>query len=268
MDKTDKMENADGETSNRALVRIDERDSLTIEIEQRLAQADRMATALDRMRSVIISKTVPSDWQKFGDNLYLEGDGGLRIAPLIGLELENLQKAYVTKENGATQVTLTADAHSRLFQTRYPGISRARATDDDFLSGAGKKTVDIVDVESACYKGLIGRAVMLLAGISGLTPDEMASRFGMADAGHAVNFRKGAGAVRQEDKALSADDAKEVARLLYELADGDEKTMGDILSANSINKQRDPAKLTAKQMPFVLKDLKALHAKKFAGMEG
>jgi hypothetical protein len=148
------------------------------DIDAQLRRAEKMGEALDKIRSMAVKRTVPSDWILMGQTLYLEGDGALRIAPMIGLRLLNVRKNVNVVDGGVVRVTIRADASSTLFGTRFDGLEKTRASDDAFLTQNGRKErADLEDVEASAYKGLIARATQLLCGLSGLTPDEARDRF-------------------------------------------------------------------------------------------
>lgn len=239
------------------------------DIDAQLRRAEKMGEALDKIRTMAIKRTVPSDWISMGRNLYLEGDGALRIAPMIGLQLFNVRKQLNVVDGGVVRVTMRCDARSMLFGTRFDGLEKTRATDDDFLTQNGKKErADLEDVEAAAYKGLVARAVQLLCGLSGLTPEEARDRFGLGVEGtNKVNFKGGQSEAKASDAAGAADAIKDVHRILRKVFEGDDKAAADWLEAATVNKEkgwpgkRDPNKLTEKGAAFVLKKLREMELK-------
>ncbi len=235
------------------------------DIETQIRRAEKMGEALDKLRSLAVKRTVPSDWISMGGNVYLEGDGALRIAPMIGLRLANVRRESQIVEGGTVRVTVTADASSALFGTTFPGISRTRTSVDAFLTQNGKKQrADLEDVEAAAYKGMVARAVQLICGLSGLTQGELKSRFGLDFSGSAVTFKGGQSEAKREDAANAAPGLIEVNRILLKLSEGDAAKASDILfkitDGNGFTGKRDPAKLTANQVVWVTKRLQAQEA--------
>lgn len=236
------------------------------EIEAQIRRAEKMAEALDKIRSLAVARTVPGDWVAMGGNVYLEGDGALRIAPMIGLRMSNVRKSVEIGEGNVVRVTISCDAESALFGTRFSGLSRTRTTADAFLTQNGKKEkADMEDVEASAYKGLVARAVQMLAGLSGLTRDDLQTRFGIK-AGGEVAYKTGASEAKKSDAAAAAPGLVEVQKLLLELFEGDANAAADWLEKATENKEkgwpgkRDANKLTEKGVAFVLKKLQAMDA--------
>lgn len=241
--------------------------ALMEDIDAQLRRAEKMGEALDKIRTMAIKRTVPSDWISMGKNLYLEGDGALRIAPMIGLQMLNVKRTIDIVDGGVARVTLRCDAVSLLFGTRFDCVEKTRTTADDFLTQNGKKErADIEDVTSAAYKGLVGRAVQLLCGLSGLTEEEARSRFGLGESTK-VNFKGGQSEAKAADAAGAAPGIADIHRILRKVFEGDSKLAADWLEKATENPEkgwpgkRDPNKLTEKGAAFVLKKLAELEKK-------
>lgn len=237
------------------------------EIEAQIHRAERMGEALDKLRSLAIKRTVAGDWVFHGEQAYLEGDGALRIAPMIGLRLANVVKTREVQEDGVIRVTTTLDASSALFGTEFAGVSRTRTTADQFLR-QGRDRADLEDVESASYKGAVARAVQLLAGLSGLSRSDLKDRFGLGVEGGSVAYKGGQSEAKKADAVEGSDDVKEVHRILLKLFGEDKKSAGDALEAITEKKGpdgfagvRDPNKLTAKRAAWSVKKLREREAK-------
>lgn len=204
------------------------------DLDQRIARSEKMADALDRMRSLAIKRTVPGDWRRFGDTYYLEGDGATRIAPVIGLEMTNVRTSRELLD-GITRVTVTADFYSSIFQTSFPNVQRTRATDDEFLSQKGDIEPDLGDLENAAYKGCLARGAQLVAGLAGLSAEDLWTRFGVkVDAGE-VKFQKGAATAMREG---ARDPAAEGDRILTKLCEGDGEAAASMLFKMTDNPTR------------------------------
>lgn len=234
----------------------------TGEIEAYVKRAIYLSEKLDELRAAAVKRTFPSDWVQFGPNVFLEGDGGLRLAPVVGLELTNVQKEITTTEDGTVVVTMRGDAFSKLFGVRIEALERTRTDRDGFLRGKADRA-DLADVVSACHKGLIARAAQLVCGLSGLTPEELKSRYGIDPAGK-VEFKTSASDAKKADQATAQGDRAEISRLLRKLSDGNDAAAVEILVAltkNDTAKPPWPGKrrvedLTEKGVAFVLKKLK------------
>lgn len=245
------------------------------EIEAQIARAEKMGEALDRLRALAVQRTVPGDWVMHGDQAYLEGDGGLRIAPLVGLRLDSVTKTVEVDESGVTRVTYTADASSALFGTSFGAVARTRTSADSFLARGGKKA-DVEDVASAAYKGLVARAVQLIAGLSGLSADDLKDRYGFDVSGAgAVTFKGGQSAAKKSDAAGASDAIAEIHKLLLDVFEGNPMAAADWLEKTTENKEkgwagkRDPNKLTEAGAKFVLRKLQAMAAdRREPGAEG
>ena len=246
------------------------------EIDVQLRRAEKMGEALDKLRGMAVKRTVPSDWVAMGETLYLEGDGGLRIAPMIGLQLSRLETDVEHVEGGLVMVTCRADAASALFGTRLPGIERTRTNKDDFLR-RGRDFADIEDVKAAAYKGMIARACQLLLGISGLTPEEAATRFGLdVSKIKGVTYKGGMSEAKRTDAANASGDIAEINKLLIEVFEGNAKAAADWLEKMTENTEkgwpgkRDAAKLTEKGAAYVVKKLRdmARMSERTPGAEG
>jgi hypothetical protein len=235
------------------------------DITAQLARLDLMEKALDRIRATFIRATVPSDWQNFGGTMYLEGDGGTRIAPLLGLRVTNKRMTREVRDDGVIAVTCTADFESTLLGTAYEDVARTRCDNDGFLKQK-RERADIEDVCAAAEKGCIARGVQLLAGLSGITADEMEKRFGFGKAVAAVQFRTGAADAKREDRAVTAGPVADIQRLLYKLNMGDTTAAADMLETLTVNHEkgwagkRDANKLTEKGVAFVMSKLRAMEA--------
>lgn len=194
-------------------------------LETRIAHAEKMANALDTMRALAIKRTVPGDWQRFGQQFYLEGDGAARIAPVIGLVMSNVK---VTRElvDGVYRVGVSADFRSTIFGTFYPNVQRTRSSDDEFLTQKGNVEADLGDLENAAYKGCLARGAALAAGISGLSAEDLWARFGIKVDANAVDFQKGAATAQREG---AKGGAAEADRILHKLCEGDEEAVGAML---------------------------------------
>jgi len=263
-----------------SIVPVEEHTSTSIapvaEIEAQITRAERMGEALDKLRGLAIKRTVPGDWVFHGDQAYLEGDGALRIAPMIGLRLENVRKEREVQEDGVIRVTTTLDASSALFGTQFAGISRTRTTADQFLR-QGRERADLEDVESASYKGAIARAVQLIAGLSGLSRNDLSQRFGLpVEGGNAVTFKGATSEAKAADTAGAAPIIAEINKLLISLFEGNADAAADWLEKTTENKEkgwpgkRSAAKLTEKGAAFVVKKLRdmAAAADREPGAEG
>jgi hypothetical protein len=156
-----------------------------------IVRAEKMADALDRLRSLAIKRTVPGDWKKFGDTYYLEGDGASRIAPVLGLDMKNVTTTRELVE-GVIRITVKADFSSSIFGTRFENVQRTRSSDDEFLSQRGEVEPDLGDLENAAYKGCLARGAQLVSGLSGLTAQDLWDRFGLKVEAAEVKFQKGA----------------------------------------------------------------------------
>lgn len=235
------------------------------EIEAQIARAEKMGEALDKLRSLAIQRTVPGDWVFHGENGYLEGDGGIRIAPMIGLRLDNVTKQIEMDESGVVRVTYTADASSALFGTSFGQVARTRTSADPFLA-KGKGKADVENVASAAYKGLIARSVQLIAGLSGLTREDLKNRYGLdlSSGAGSVAFRGGQTAAKREDTAGAAGPIAEIHKLLLQVFGGNEKAAADWLEATTANKEkgwpgkRDANRLTEAGAKFVLARLQKM----------
>jgi len=237
------------------------------EVELAIKEMETLAKKLDSIRGLLIQRTVPGDWIKMGDTVYLEGDGATRLAPLLGLQISRVRMTEETKESGARAITYTADFSSKLFGTMYSDVSRTRAEDDDFLMKKDGSYADIADVRAAAYKGMVARGVQLVAGLSGLKPEDMKQRFGFdVSNGAVVEYKNSQAAAKRNDQAAAADGQKEVARILFKIFGGDTKVAADWLESATENKQkgwpgkRDPNKLTEAGASFVLKKLRPMEA--------
>lgn len=234
------------------------------DIEQLVARAKYMGEQLDKLRQVAIARTFPSDWKQMGDSCYLEGDGGLRLAPVIGLQITNLMKREEPMPNGHIRVTYTCNASSTLFGNYFEGIERTRCTDDQFLS-RGTAKADIEDIRSAVYKGLVAKAAQYCMGVSGLTPEELEKRYGMKP-GAKVEYQTGKADAKAADKAAASPALAEIHRMLRKLSAGEPDVARDLLEGITVNKEKGwPAKsrpedLTENGVKFVTKKLKELEA--------
>lgn len=244
------------------------------ELETRIQRAEKLADALDRLRAVGIKRTVPGDWKKFGDNLYLEGDGATRIAPVFGIEMTNVRDEQ-SVESGVVTVKVTADFYSRLFQVGYLNVSRSRSSDDEFLSQRGKiapQDVEVGDVSNSAYKGCLARGVQLCSGLAGLTQAELESKYSirLGDIGK-VEFKQSAATA---DKKTAQDERAEIDRILHKIAEGDKDGAADILETLTRREGKDgwPGKRAAKDLTengvkFALPKLRAMEAKYDADMK-
>lgn len=221
-----------------------------------------MGEQLDRLRAIAVKATLPSDWVKFGDSVYLEGDGGIRLAPIIGLRMINPKPpVFEALDNGVVRVSQTATFESALFGTRFEGLSNSRQTDDGFLSRGGGKA-DLQDCISAVYKGLIAKGAAMCAGLTGLTAEELKDRYGVGVKSE-VKFQTGASQAKSEDKAKAAGGVLEIHRILRKLSGGDEELAADILQELTKNPEkgwsgkRKPENLTENGVNFVLRELRA-----------
>lgn len=244
------------------------------EIETQIIRAERMGEALDKLRGLAVKRTVPGDWVFHGETGYLEGDGALRIAPMIGLSLSNVRKEREITDDGHVRVTTTVDASSALFGTTFAGISRTRSTADQFLR-QGREKADVENVESASYKGAVARAVQMIAGLSGLTRDDLKTRFGLDLAGAgSVAYKGGATEAKREDAVNSADAIKEIHKLMLAVFGGDAQSASDWLEKTTANPEkgwigkRDPNRLTEAGAKFVLNKLRKMASERQPGDEG
>lgn len=233
------------------------------EIEAQIHRAERMGEALDKLRSLAIKRTVAGDWVFHGEQAYLEGDGALRIAPMIGLRLANVVKTREVQEDGVIRVTTTLDASSALFGTEFAGVSRTRTTADQFLR-QGRDRADLEDVESASYKGAVARAVQLLAGLSGLSRSDLKDRFGLGVEGGSVTYKGGQTEAKKADAVAAGPGIAEIHKLLLKLSEGDPKRGAEILEKLTANPAKgwpgktDPNRLTERGVEFVLSRLRKM----------
>jgi len=115
-------------------------------------------------------------------------------------------------------------------------------------------------VESAAYKGLVARATQLVAGLSGITPEELRDRYGMT-VGGSVQFKTGAADARKADQATAGNERADIERLLVKLSDGDAKFAEEILVKLTENPSKGWAgkkrasELTENGVKFVLREL-------------
>jgi hypothetical protein len=233
--------------------------------DEELQRFDERQKKLTWVRSMLVAQTLPGDWKAFGETLYLEGDGALRIAPLVGLTITNKSWTKEVGEDGVVSVTYTADFFSRLFNFGVPSVSRTRTDHDDFLTQNGKNVpANLDDVVGAAEKGCIARGVQLVAGLSGITPEEMMARFGLDVKAGAVGFKTGA---KTADKQASAGDLEEAKRILHKISRGEASVAGDILGEITHDKtgkfpdRREPEKLTAGMWAWVMPRLRDLEKK-------
>jgi hypothetical protein len=245
------------------------------EIETQIKRLQYLSHQLDLARTACVKVTLPRDWMFHGGDgedaaAYLEGAGGARIAPLIGLQM--LGKPKVTKQaldEGGYSITCEADFACSVFGTTYYGVTRTRRSTDRFLSQNGAIEPDEEDIRQAAYTGMIARAAQLAAGLSGLTRGELKSRFGYdATGATSVTYRSsGAGDVKRADNAAAAPDRQEITRILYVLSGGEEGMAADILAGLTENKQkgwagkRSAAALTENGVKFVLPKLREMEKK-------
>lgn len=239
-----------------------------VDLENQIQRMALMEKYLEKSRRACIHATVPGDWVMMGKALYLEGDGGLRMAPLIGLEMLNVRKEIRVIEDEVsgertTAVTISADFESKLFGTRFDGISRTRTDRDGFLTQNGKIAhADLADVEASAYKGCIARGAQLLAGLSGLSPAEMAAKFGFAWSGSAVDFKSGQADAKREDQQQTAGTVAEIQKLARKLSMGDQKLADKILieittsDEKGIKGTADVNRYSEKRAEYVLNMLK------------
>lgn len=232
------------------------------EIEALVKRAEYLGEKLDQLRKIAVARTFPSDWIQMGGSCYLEGDGGLRMAPILGLNITNKRVVEQVLEDGVVRVTASCDAASNLFGTAFQGIERTRRTDDQFLRRGGK-VADIEDVRSAAYKGMIAKAAQFCAGLTGLTAEELKARFGM-EVGGKVEYQTGKADARKADKATVAASGSlpEIHRLLRKLSEGDDLQAAEILrnltkdDAKGWPGKTRPEDLSEKGVAFVLRELK------------
>jgi len=224
------------------------------EIELMVRRAEFMGEKLDQLRKIAVARTFPSDWILFGKEVYLEANGAFRLHPIIGFSLTNVQKQVEVDDGGVVMVTMTGDASSKLFGTHLERISRTRRSDEPYLKGG------VEDVESAAYKGLVARATQLVAGLSGITPEELRDRYGMT-VGGSVQFKTGAADARKADQATAGNERADIERLLVKLSDGDAKFAEEILEGITKNEKqgwvgkRRAADLTEAGVRFSLREL-------------
>lgn len=237
-------------------------------IEAQIARAEKMGEALDKLRALAIKRTVPGDWVFHGDQGYLEGDGALRLAPMIGLRLHNVRKLREVADDGHVRVTTTLDASSALFGTEFAGISRTRSTADQFLR-QGREKADLEDVEAASYKGAVARAVQIIAGLSGLSRTDLKDRFGLDLSGAgSVAFKGGQSEAKKADAVQAGGAIAEIHALLLSVFEGNPMAAADWLEKTTENKEkgwqgkRDANRLTEAGAKFVLAKLRALSLEK------
>jgi|GEM_PF-5683326 len=233
------------------------------EIDLAIKRMEKLAEGMSRFRTAFVSQTVPSDWAVFGKQAYLEGDGAMRVAPLLGLDVSNVQKTKEYDEKTeVTSITVTLDAYSRTLDLRLEAVSRSAKDDEDYLKGK-KPKADIEDVRSAAYTRALATAVQKLAGLGGLTPEELTSRYGMKLSGdQKVEFRTGASDAKKADREAGAAGVTEIQKILFKISNGESDVAADILQGLTVNKEkgwagkRNPLDLTEKGVAFVLPKLK------------
>jgi hypothetical protein len=172
----------------------------------------------------------------------------------------------VTLDSGGYAITCEADFSCSVFGTTYYGVTRTRRSTDQFLSRKGTVEPDEEDVRQAAYTGMIARACQLAAGLSGLTRGELKARFGFDPAGGtSVSYKTaGAGDVKKADATAAAPGVKEITRILFKLAGGEEGVAADILEGITVNKEkgwagkRSAAALTENGVKFALGKLREM----------
>ena len=236
------------------------------EIDARVTKFKHLMQEMEILRRNAAALTFPNDWVSMGEQVFLEGDGALRMASAIGFGMTNLRKDEETIENGVVRVTYTADASSALFGTFFPGVSKSRRTDDQFLRGKGERA-DIEDVRQAVYKGLVGKCVQICAAMTGLTAEVLKAHYGI-DVKAKVEYRTGASDAKKADQAAVAatGGVAEIHRILRKISGGEPDLAKQILVDLTVNKEKgwagktDPEQLTEKGVAFVLKKLREREA--------
>jgi hypothetical protein len=246
------------------------------DVEQMVAKAEFIARKLQQLQGACIKSTFPSDWIIHGSGdkatCYLEGDGGLRMAPILGLEMLGRPKKIVEDlENGVQSVTYVADFRSKLFGNVMYGVEKTRRTDDDFLARKKKdaegnvtdiELADVEDVASAAYKSLFSRASMFLAGLSGLRPVELQDRFGFTPSGATINYRTGGGEAKAADVANADENVRKIQTILRKLYGEDTAAAAKYLAEitkfeDGSGSVTDPRRLSAKRAEFIVKKVQA-----------
>jgi hypothetical protein len=148
---------------------------LVASLEQRLDQMERVCRA-------VVRTTKPSQWQIFGDSVYMEADAALTIARGIGLHISAPEYEYNELGGGAVQCQCTIRVE--LGGREFEDIGDCD-TFDEFLKKRKKDLEDSGAVDSQIHEALIlelkkkakanalSRAVSGWIGVRGLTPEEM-----------------------------------------------------------------------------------------------
>lgn len=181
-------------------------DMAPAQIDAAVERIERAAAGLRRLTQAAIQFSRPHDWQQFGDTMYLEGEGAMRIAPAIGMQVgaPEFNKEVVGDDifvecllevswpaMGSTFMALgTCDTRDDFWDNEKERSQinqfRDRATDE-----AQVRRMLLGFVMKKAHMNAIGRGVSLLLGIHGLKVSDFEA-MGFTPGGAKIDFKKGA----------------------------------------------------------------------------
>ena len=180
---------------------------------------EKFAAAMRRFHMAACKATLPHDWIDFGGKPYLEGEGAMRIAAAIGLEVgspvwDNEKGEWFEDE---LFFECLVEARWPLTGASYIGLGDCNTMDHFFAEGANSKLnkalaatggkvrlarkLISMDVKKKAHSNAISNAVKGVLGLKGLLWDDLKNLgLNQGSAGASVEYKKGGTAKKAGDK--------------------------------------------------------------------
>lgn len=227
---------------------------------------EKLGALLPQLRAASIKLTHPQDWVRMGGSVYFQGIGAERIAPMWAL---HLGEPIVERENypdGTFAYVVTGGILSRLTGVSYSGVQGGRWSGEDFFErwsapkpprndwnkltpaeriawmDEHRLPPNPLDVRKAAVTNWQVRAVTMITGLRGLTPEDLAKHGVQAKSGFDYAAGKEGGKAQATnaagDKVLPFQKGSWAGKTLKELSDKDLSAVMAYMQAQA----DDPAK--------------------------
>jgi hypothetical protein len=138
-----------------------------------LAEAARIAELHRELRLATLRLTKPEDWVDYDGQPYLSASGADKLKALYRIRTRNVRWERV-EEPGRYLVVVTGEAASELLDPNgWWEVVGACASDDRFLTRGGRIRPTFGDVLKKAQTNWRARAVKQLAGLAGVTWEEL-----------------------------------------------------------------------------------------------
>lgn len=190
------------------------------QIDEATARMERFAASMRQFHVAACKATLPHDWIDFGGKPYLEGEGAMRIAAAVGLQLSAPVFADEKGEwfEGELFFECAVEATWPLTGATIVGTGDCNSKDKFFAEGANShlakalaatngnerlaRKLIALDVKKKAISNAISNAVKGVLGLKGLTWEDLkALGMGQQQAGAKVEYKKGGVAQKKDAPA-------------------------------------------------------------------